>query len=237
MNENKLSKRLLTVVEQVKRGSKLADIGSDHAYLPCYALMNGVITEAIAGEVNQGPFESAVEQVHKLGLEKKIDVRKGNGLEVLAPDEVDVITIAGMGGTLIATILDEGNDKLQGVQRLVLQPNVSSVQVRSWLRNHQWVLVSEEILEEDGVIYEVLTADREFEHDPYTDEYLQVELLVGPYLIKQKQPVFIKKWRQEIEGWKRILKQFEHAIPSEELNLKRQELMEKIQMVEGVLNQ
>ncbi|MCD8501239.1 MAG: tRNA (adenine(22)-N(1))-methyltransferase TrmK [Bacillaceae bacterium] len=237
MNEHKLSKRLTAVVNQVTRGSKLADIGSDHAYLPCYAVLSGLISKAIAGEVNRGPFDSAIEQVRKLGLQDKIDVRKGNGLEVLQPSEVDVITIAGMGGTLITTILDEGIDKLAGVKRLVLQPNVSAIQVRKWLRENNWGLTNEEILEEDGVIYEVLTADFNDKESPYSNEHLELELLVGPFLLKQKKPEFKKKWQQEIEGWKRVLKQFELATSSTEVEQKKSELLRKIQSVEEVLGE
>lgn len=237
MNENKLSKRLTTVVNQVIKGSKLADIGSDHAYLPCYAVLNEICSSAIAGEINQGPFDSAVEQVNKLGLQSKIDVRKGNGLQVLHPFEVDVISIAGMGGTLISSILEEGKDKLEGVKRLVLQPNVSANQVRDWLRKHNWGLVNEEIIEEDGVIYEVLTADFNSLENPYSKENFELELLLGPFLLKQKKVEFKKKWKQEVEGWKKVLKQFEHATPSDEIEQKKRDLIRIIETVEEVLGE
>ncbi len=234
MNESNLSKRLSLVAEQIPLGTKLADIGSDHAYLPCYALKQGLITSAVAGEVNEGPYQSAVEQVKKLNLEKQISVRKGNGLEVISAGEVDVITIAGMGGPLIASILDAGKDKLEGVNRLVLQPNVAANQIRVWLEGNQWILCHEVIVEEDGIIYEILVAERTGV-TPYEKSDYQTQLLLGPYLMKEKSEVFRKKWTNELAEWRKILLQFEKAKTSEEVIRKKQELQNRISRVEEVI--
>ncbi|MHC8522589.1 tRNA (adenine(22)-N(1))-methyltransferase [Rossellomorea sp. H39__3] len=162
MNSEKLSKRLETVVSYIPKNSTIADIGSDHAYLPCYAVQAGIAASAIAGEVVKGPFESALKQVKLNALENQVDVRLGDGLDVLRPGEVDCITIAGMGGTLIASILEKGKDKVENA-RLILQPNVSAVSIRVWLMDNGWSLTNEEILEEDGKIYEVLVAEKEIQ--------------------------------------------------------------------------
>ncbi len=234
MNETNLSKRLTLVAEQIPPGSKLADIGSDHAYLPCFALKHGLIQSAVAGEVNEGPFQSAVEQVRKLNYEDKIIVRKGDGLQVLSKGEVDVITIAGMGGPLISAILEQGKEKLSGVKRLILQPNVAANQIRDWLELNNWVLINEEIIEEDGVIYEVLTAAREGKI-PYSKEKRNLELLLGPFLMKKRSPIFIKKWKNELSSWKKIVQQFEKAKQTSEVIDKKQQLLEKIKQVEEIL--
>lgn len=234
MNENNLSKRLTLVAENIPQGSKLADIGSDHAYLPCYAFKQGIINSAIAGEINDGPFQSALEQVKKLNLESVITVRKGNGLEVVERGEVDCITIAGMGGPLIASILESGKEKLPGVQRLILQPNVAANQVRNWLEENNWVLTGESIIEEDGVIYEVMTADHKGAC-PYSKEKRDIELLMGPFLLKEKNKIFQKKWRDELKTWKQILKQLEKAKASKDLEERKEKLIERITFVEGEL--
>ncbi|MFN7251248.1 MAG: tRNA (adenine(22)-N(1))-methyltransferase [Anaerobacillus sp.] len=234
MNESNLSKRLLQVAEQIPMGSRLADIGSDHAYLPCYALKNGMITSAIAGEVNHGPFQSAIEQVKKLNYQEQITVRKGNGLEVVNKGEVDVITIAGMGGPLIASILEAGKEKLGDIKRLILQPNVAANQIRVWLETNSWYLINEVILEEDGIIYEILTAEKCGE-SPYSEDNYQLELLLGPLLMEQRSDIFVKKWTTELNEWRKIVSQFDKAKQTEEVLMKKQELLMKIKRVEEVL--
>jgi tRNA (adenine22-N1)-methyltransferase len=233
MNELKLSKRLETVVSFIPKKSKLADIGSDHAYLPCYAYLNGYITMAVAGEITDGPLRSAREQVKKTGLEHVISVRKGDGLEVIQPNEVDCITIAGMGGTLIKNILDKGKEKLVGVKRLILQPNVGAHVVRQWLIDHDWELIAERILEEDGKIYEVLVAEKGDGKKPYV--HLETEVLLGPFLLKEQNEAFKKKWRQEVAQWSKIVHELNKKATTDEALAKRKELERKIQLVEGIL--
>ncbi|OIU70584.1 tRNA (adenine(22)-N(1))-methyltransferase [Rossellomorea aquimaris] len=236
MNIEQLSKRLETVVSYIPAGSRIADIGSDHAYLPCYALRKGIAETAIAGEVVKGPYLSAEKQVKDACLQDKIEVRLGNGLEVVAPGEVDCITIAGMGGALIATILEEGKDKLASVKRLILQPNVSAKSIRVWLLQNGWELTAEEIIEEDGKVYEILTADRGESDRPYSEDERQKELLLGPFLMQERNEAFRKKWTQESAQWKNIMSNMEKAEQTDALNERKAELMDKIQMVEEVLS-
>ncbi|WP_145409771.1 tRNA (adenine(22)-N(1))-methyltransferase [Paenibacillus xylanexedens] len=207
----KLSNRLQQIHVQIPEGSRLADIGSDHALLPVAAVRSGNVVSAIAGEVNPGPYEAARKQVSDAGLQEKIAVRRGDGLDVVEPGEVDVITIAGMGGALIASILDRGLSKLEGISLLILQPNVGEDILRRWLLAHNWVVVAEKLLEEDGKIYEIITAmpqanspiANEEVYKPRlitNDVELTEELLLrmGPYLVDQPTDVFFAKWESEI---------------------------------------
>lgn len=203
MNTEKLSNRLEAVTNYIPSGARVADIGSDHAYLPCYAVKKGIASFAVAGEVVEGPYLSAKKQVKMEGLENQISVRKGNGLEVISPNEVDCITIAGMGGALIASILEEGKSKLASVKRLILQPNLSAISIRSWLIDNGWELIAEQILEEDGKIYEILAAEKGEPLKPYQNT--EKGLLMGPFLMEQKSAVFQNKWLGEKKNWERIL--------------------------------
>lgn len=237
MNEFVLSDRLKTVASEIPYGAKIADIGSDHAYLPCYAMLKGQITYAVAGEINEGPFLSAKSQVEKLNLSSKIKVRKGNGLEVIEPGEVDVITIAGMGGPLISEILEAGKSKLAEVNRLILQPNIGARNIRVWLIENGWELIKEHILEEDKKIYEVLVAVKGNPFAPYKDKTnRESDLLLGPFLKKEKNDVFIKKWKHELLKWHKIIQQLEQASQNDETLEKKNALIEKIKMVEEVLS-
>lgn len=157
----KLSKRLQAIADYVTEGSIVADIGSDHALLPVYLLQNEKCSFVIAGELNSGPFHAAKKQAAAAGLNHLLDVRQGDGLSVLTGEgEADTVTIAGMGGSLITDILEDGrvNGKLHGVRKLILQPNVGEEAVRRWLAKHEWYLIEEAIIEEDGKIYEMLVA-------------------------------------------------------------------------------
>lgn len=105
MKKIRLSERLSAVASFVEQGDTLADIGSDHAFLPTYLVKEGIVKKAIAGEVAQGPFESALRNVEKEKFADAIQVRLANGLQAIEEDdEVTTVTIAGMGGSLITTI-------------------------------------------------------------------------------------------------------------------------------------
>ena len=151
MNHLDLSQRLAAVGEFVPESARLADIGSDHAYLPVALMLKGKIKYAVAGEVVQGPYESARKQVQKDGLEDRITVRLANGLDAIQPQDA----ITGMGGSLIREILEAGklHQRLSGQERLILQPNIGERTLRSWLQENQYKIQSEKILEENKKIY------------------------------------------------------------------------------------
>lgn len=204
MNEHMLSLRLSRVGSFVPKAARLADIGSDHAYLPVALLLQKKISFAVAGEVVQGPYDSAKKQVEKNGLEKKIAVRLANGLEAIKKEDlIDTITIAGMGGALITDILENGKNKglLTGEERLILQPNVGEKGLREWLVENHYQIVEEAILEEKQKIYEIIVAQKG------ESNYTPQELLFGPKLLLGPNTAFKKKWQLELELRQRVLQQ------------------------------
>ncbi|RCW51275.1 tRNA (adenine(22)-N(1))-methyltransferase [Paenibacillus prosopidis] len=220
----KLSRRLQLIADFVTAGSRIADIGSDHAMLPVYLLQIDKCPSAIAGELNRGPYEAARKQGADAGLSSRLTVRQGDGLSVLEPGEADTVTIAGMGGSLMSDILEAGYKagKLVGVKELVLQPNVGEELVRAWLLERSWYLAKECIIEEDGKIYEIMHAVRSAEADAlnaqlYNGDFLPLMLSketeysvlkkMGPHLLRDPQPILFKKWRHELEKLERICKQ------------------------------
>ncbi|MEH6939329.1 class I SAM-dependent methyltransferase [Bacillus sp. JJ664] len=234
MNEVNLSMRLKRVFDYIPKGTRLADIGSDHAYLPCYAVLNKRCTSAIVGEITEGPFNSACSTIRQSGLEGIVEARMGDGLEVLTPNEVDVITIAGMGGSLIASILEKGKEKLEGVETLVLQPNIGAHQIRSWLDQEGYSLIKEDILEEDTKIYEILVASKSSTYKPYSDSKNK-EMFIGPLLMHNQNEAFKKKWDHERKNFERILIQLQSAKQTEESIQKIKEIKQKIEWIDEVL--
>lgn len=232
MNAQQLSERLKRVASYVPKQAVLADIGSDHAYLPCYLALKGDIKAAIAGEVVKGPYESAKKQVRQEGLQDVIAVRLASGLAAIEPaDGVTAISIAGMGGPLITSIIEEGKEKLDGVQRLILQPNVHAKSIREWAAANQWAIIDEEILKENDKIYEILV----LEPSASPVDLSEMELLMGPILSNEKSPVFKEKWSRESSQWKRILTSMEETEQTLQILGKKQELVDKIRLVEEVL--
>ena len=221
-----ISKRLEMVASFVPQGAILLDVGSDHAYLPIELVESGQIKSAIAGEVVEGPYQSAVKNVENHGLKEKIQVRLANGLAAFEEvDQVSVITIAGMGGRLIATILEEGLEKLANVERLILQPNNREDDLRIWLQDHGFLIVAESILEEAGKFYEILVVEAGQMKLSASD------VRFGPFLSKEVSPVFVQKWQKEAAKLEFALDQ----IPEKNLE-ERQVLVDKIQAIKEVLH-
>ncbi len=243
----KISERLESIADKVPAGSRLADIGSDHALLPVYLALRGQIERAVAGEVHAGPYESAKRQIEQYGLEARIEARFGDGLEVVRPAETDVIVIAGMGGGTIVDILTAGRAKLDGVRKMILQPNIGEERVRRWIVENDWFLANESILEEDGKIYEILEAesapDARSRNRLLFDAVrlcggLQVSadrlFQLGPYLLHRPQPVFIAKWEAETARMERTAAQLERsALPAS--RQRRIELIRELGEIREVL--
>lgn len=233
MNAQQLSYRLSRVASHVPKGAVVADIGSDHAYLPCFLVAEGLAQRAIAGEVVKGPYESAKKQVRQEQLEGRIIVRLASGLAAIDPaDGVTAITIAGMGGPLIASILEQDKALLAGVERLILQPNVHAKAIREWAATNGWRIVEEEILEENSKIYEIVV----LEPAHGTVAFGEAELLFGPLLMAQRSDVFQAKWRREMAQWQKIVAEMESNAEAAGIVEKKQELIKKIKLVEEVLN-
>ncbi|WP_241209327.1 tRNA (adenine(22)-N(1))-methyltransferase TrmK, partial [Streptococcus sp. DD11] len=160
------------------------------------------------------------------GLSQQIEVRLADGLAAFeAEDQIDTIVIAGMGGRLIADILDNGRAKLGPVSRLILQPNNREDELRSWLSEQGFMLVAEELLEEAGKFYEILVA--EAGRQLLTEQ----EKRFGPCLLREASAVFQAKWQKELSKLEKALAQ----IP-EEKEQERSAISQKIKQIKEVLH-
>lgn len=207
MNEQTLSMRLERVAAHVPQGARLADIGSDHGYLPVALRLRGVIEAAVAGEVAQTPFASAQRTVRENGLQACISVRLADGLAAIeADDRITAITFCGMGGQTIRDILERGRQSLNGRERLILQPNGDERELREWLAANGYRIVSEELLREHRFDYEIIVAE------PGEGEaYSAQELYFGPVLLRQRSPAFVNKWQRMLRQKEQTLANFKRA--------------------------
>lgn len=189
-NSLKLSKRLQAIYDMVPQSNVLADIGSDHALLPIALVLNGKVTRAYASEVNEGPYEATVKNIEKHGVSNYVEAVLSDGISELGKD-VNTVSICGMGGSLIADILEKDINKLEAVTTLVLQPNNNEENVRIWLMNNGFEIVFEKLIEEDDRFYEIIKAVRG------NSNYSKEELFFGPVLLKEKSDIFINKWNKQ----------------------------------------
>jgi len=207
VNEHTLSLRLERVAANVPHGARLADIGSDHAYLPVALMRRGVIAAAVAGEVATTPFHAAQRTVRDNGLEQRITVRLADGLAAIeAADGITAISVCGMGGETIRDILESGKAHLSGQERLVLQPNGGEQPLRQWLMDNGYSIRSEELLRENRFYYEIIVAERA---GPVV--YSAEQLYFGPLQMQARSPAFIAKWQRMLHQKQKTLASLEHA--------------------------
>ena len=195
-----LSERLRAVASYIPKQSRVADIGSDHAYLASYLIQTNTAKYVIAGEVNEGPFQSATRTVRELNLTGCIDIRKGDGLQVLQPGEIDTVVIAGMGGGTIQEILQASPDVLEQVTRLILQPMNHVDRLRKWLYKHNWHIVDECLIFEDDILYDIIAAEPGQQY--IEDEWMYA---AGPSLYEQRHPLLSKRAEDEVKRLNRVI--------------------------------
>lgn len=225
----KLSPRLAAVVGYIPRGSVMADIGTDHAYLPVYLVESGVCPGAVAADLNPGPYRAALESVVRAGLADLIAVRRGNGLQCLEPGEVQVVVMAGMGGGTMRRLLEAAPGVLAALERLVLQPMDDAPQLRRWLIDHGWRLADERLVEDDGHLYLVLAAEPGAEI--IADD---LALLLGPRILERNDPMLVGYLDSIIEQHRRVLKGLARS-PRREVREKEAVVEARLKELEGVL--
>lgn len=153
-----MTPRLLTVAKMVKESDAVADIGTDHAYVPVYLVLNGMTKSALAMDINKGPLMRADENINRFSLQEKITTRLSDGLKELKNGEADTVIIAGMGGVLINSIIDCDKDRLNSVKHYILQPMTALEETRKYLEQNGFKIIDEKLAKEDNKIYTVICA-------------------------------------------------------------------------------
>lgn len=241
-----LSKRLNAVAELVTPGNRLADVGTDHGYIPIYLVKENKVPWAIAMDVNKGPLQQAMEHIRLEGLEDKISTRLSDGMKKLQPGEVDTVVIAGMGGALTLRILEDSREVLESVKELILQPQSEIAKVRNWLAKQGFYIADEDMVLEDGKYYPMMRVVKqggghtesqagEKSSENLADEknveeclFRKIEALYGPILLKKKHPCLREylQWEQGIK--ENILEQLKNA--GEGAEKRRKEVQEALRL-------
>lgn len=176
-----LSKRLQKVADTVNKSNIVADIGTDHAYVPIYLVKSKVANKAIAADISQGSCKKAQLNVNNKHLNHLIDVRCGNGLEVIKADEIiDTIIIAGMGGLMTISVLESNKKAVNNARQLVLQPQKDIYKVRQYIHSIGYKITNETMLVDNNKYYNIINAEKGIE------KYTELEYLFGKILIENK---------------------------------------------------
>lgn len=159
MNINSyMTPRLLTVAELVKKSTSVADVGTDHAYVPVYLILTHKCEKALAVDINRGPLMRAEDNIKKFSLEEKITTRLSDGLKNISDNEADTVIIAGMGGILINNIIENDKDRLTSVKRFILQPMTAVEETRRYLAENGFLIEDERLAKENDKIYTIISA-------------------------------------------------------------------------------
>ena len=186
-----LSQRLQVIAEMV-RYPRVADIGTDHGYVPIWLFLQGKLSFGIACDIHTEPLKRAGENIRLAMAQKAVKTRLGNGLAPVMPNEVDSVVIAGMGGMLIISILEEAKEVVLGLKELIVSPHLDVPRVRQYLHRIGFFIEKEHMLKEDGKFYTVIRAV------PGQERYqTQAEYDYGKLLLENRDAVLLAFLQEE----------------------------------------
>ena len=228
MNEFKLSKRLACVAGIINPGGVLADIGTDHGYVPLIALERGICNKAIACDINKDPLDKARLNAILEGIGDELEFRLGGGFEPLKVSEANEVVIAGMGGNLIRDILEADLEKVKSAEYLILVPAQNPEVLRAYLYKNNYEIIKEDLCLDEGIYYELFKVRSA---DSQSTELDSIYYEVSPILLRSKNPLMKQN---KIDEYNRILGFITEETVS--ANNRRAEIQEKISIITGMLN-
>ena len=226
-----LSERLNFIIKHIENTSVLADIGTDHGYIPLYAVKNGICSKAIAVDINKEPLDKARLNAILEGTGDELEFRFGVGLNALEKDEVEVTVIAGMGGNLIRDILESQIEKVDSMKYLILQPAQNPEVLREYLYNNNYEIISEDLCLDENIYYELFKVRRK-EGEATSLDSIYYE--VSPKLLMQKHHLMKEYLISKVENYKRIISFItESTVNASE---RRKSIQEKIDVISNMIN-
>ncbi|HSQ34196.1 MAG TPA: class I SAM-dependent methyltransferase, partial [Peptostreptococcaceae bacterium] len=228
----KLSDRLLAIANLIDKNNTVADIGTDHGYIPVYLLNNSIIQYAIAADINKGPLDNAKKEVRLNKLENKVDLRLGSGLTVLKEGEVDEAIIAGMGGVLISEILEVSKKVAKSFKKIILQPMQASDELRKYLYENRYEIIDEILVKEDFRVYEIIVIKYTGKIEELEDEIFYE---VGKKLIDKKDPLVFEFIDKKIKSYENVLIKLDDKT-GEAIENRKNQCLSKIHKLKEVKN-
>ena len=223
-----LSKRLKFIADHIDKCDSLIDVGTDHGYIPIYAVKNNLCNKAIASDINKGPVEKAKLNASLDGVSSQVKVRLGGGLETVKKGEVEAVIIAGMGGNLIINILEKDKEKLPLYKFMILQPAQNPEVLREYLYTKGYEIICEDLCQDEGIFYELFKVRKNKEMkisiDPIFYEFSSV-------LLKERHPLIYSYLECKEEKYKKILELIKEE--SESSKIRRAEIIEKLKAIES----
>ena len=232
----KLSKRMKAVAAMVTSGGVLADVGTDHGYIPIALIQRQRIKSAIAMDINKGPLARAQDNIASARLGDYIQTRLSDGVAALGEGEADSILIAGMGGELVIHILSEGEKVCKAASELILQPQSDIRKVREYLRLHHYKIVDEDMICEDGKYYPMMRVINVELDNAWMkmDEQTRVACdIYGPLLLRNGNPVLRRFLVRQHRQLTQILQTLQAQTLSEKIETRIAEVSEELQYNES----
>ena len=226
-----VSKRIEFIVENLDKVECLADIGTDHGYVPLLALERSVATKIIACDINKDPLDKArLNAILEGVVGEEIEFRLGSGLKPLDMDEANEVVIAGMGANLIRDILEQDIEKVNKIDALVLVPAQNPEVLREYLYKNNYEIIKEDLCFDEGIYYELFKVRRAEGHSTELDS---IYYEISPILLRQKHPLMKDYLENKKEECNRILGFITDE--SESANLRRKQLEEKVNIIESMI--
>ncbi|MBU3109358.1 tRNA (adenine(22)-N(1))-methyltransferase [Clostridium gasigenes] len=229
----KLSKRLEFIADHIDKVISLSDIGTDHGYIPLYALNKGLCEKAIASDINKDPLDKARLNALLEGMGDELEFRLGGGLEPLKEGEVQAVIIAGMGGKLIKDILEKDITKVDNLDYLILQPAQNPEGLREYLYTNDYEIISEDLCKDDGKYYELFKVKRKKDENTELDS---IYYEISPKLLMSKHPLMKEYLESKLENYNKILEAVSAEVNSDLANIKKVEIEEKIAVISSMIN-
>lgn len=228
----KLNSRLKTIAELVPKETLVADIGTDHAYLPVYLIKNKIAKKVIAADINIGPLNNAEKTIEAYGMEKYIETRLGSGLNPIKQGEIDTVIIAGMGGLLIRDILKDSKEVVDTIKTFILQPMIAQDELRKWFSKNNFKIENERLAKEGNKLYEILVVSK---GEMIIKDNIYYE--IGSKLIENKDPYIDEFIDLKLKKYNEILKNVEeeNSIKAKEKYLECKVKIKKLKEVKKCL--